>query len=267
MRQLRTATYYLTSIFRMVFGFKNWLRVLPFFLTKPPHKKLHLKLRNPQVEIIVRSAMDIWSVKETFLDQFYTRFGTPVQAGWTIIDIGAAIGEYSLYAALAKPGVRVFAFEPFSDSYQILHKNLVINGLQTVKAFQKAVWGRTGTLNLNLETGEPLQIYSYDAKSGDDKSEGLLVEALSLEEAIQSIQIDKVDLLKMDCEGAEYEILRNASRETLAKIDRIIMEYHDLSPIDNHSILVENLQKEGYRVEYYPNIVHREIGYLFAERE
>ena len=267
MRQLRTACYYLTSIFRMVSGFKNWPRILPFFLAKRPHKKLHLKLRNTQVEIIVRSAMDIWSVKETFLDQFYTRYGAPIQAGWTVMDIGAAIGEYSLYAALAKPGVHVVAFEPFPDSFQVLQENLAINDIHTIKAFQKAVWSRSGTLNLNLGTGEPLQISSYRVDDNIKEADGLSVAAVSLEEAIQAAHIDRVNLLKMDCEGAEYEILLNTTSDTFKKIDRIIMEYHDLDIERSYLNLVEHLQKEGYRVECYPNIVHDELGYLFAERK
>ena len=47
--------------------------------------------------------MDIWSIKETFIDRFYTKYGCELGKDWTIVDIGAAIGEFSLYAAVKTP--------------------------------------------------------------------------------------------------------------------------------------------------------------------
>ena len=59
---------------------------------------------------MVRSAMDVWSVKETFVDQFYTRYGAPVEGGpW----ISAGIGDYSLYAAHGNRSGVIYAYEPF----------------------------------------------------------------------------------------------------------------------------------------------------------
>jgi len=258
--------YYLGSIFKIIFGFKNWLSTLPLFFGKPTPTRLLLKLRKLPIEILVRSAMDIWSVKETFIDKFYTRYGVPIKNGWTVMDIGAGIGEYCLYAAWEKPDVRVYGFEPFPDSFNLLQRNLEINKIYTVVTFQKAVWSETGSVNLDLTQGEPLQISSQMIENKREEIESLVVEAVSLETAMDEAHIDKIDLLKLDCEGAEYEILMKSSPGTLAKIERIIMEYHDLSSEYNHLVLIEYLQKEGFWVTCYPNIVHQEIGYLFAER-
>lgn len=92
------------------------------------------------------------------------------------------------------------------------------------------------------------------------------VQAFSLEDLVEQQNFDSVDLMKMDCEGADYEILLNAPSQTLALVDRIIMEYHDLGENWNPQVLSTFLEKEGFQVRRYENKVHAEIGYLFATR-
>jgi FkbM family methyltransferase len=266
MKQLKPLFYYSYSVFEMVIGFKNWLSLAPLFIKKSTRNIKKLKLRRPPLNILVRSAMDIWSVKETFLDKFYTRFGTSIKDGWIVIDIGAGIGDYSLYAAHNNPAGTVYAFEPFAESYELLVRNLALNGKENVFAFQKAVWSEAGKIQLDLSTGEPLQIRGHDQPGISDIYNALSVEAIGLQDLINEMGIKKIDLLKLDCEGSEYEILFKTPEDALRKVERIIMEYHDLNTKNNHRSLTEFLQSQGYIVKTYPNFVHSEIGYLFALR-
>jgi FkbM family methyltransferase len=266
MRRFTALGYYILSLFEMLVWFKNWPSWIPLFLRRSHTRTRKIKLRRPKIEILVRSAMDVWSVKETFVDQFYTRYGVSVEDGWTVVDIGAGIGDYCLYTAHLNPGVRVYAFEPYEDSYMLMVRNLALNGIENVHAFQTAIWSKTGALQLDLKSGEPLQITSQvqsDEHKGDAK---VTVDAWSLQDFLTEKRIEKVDLLKMDCEGAEYEILLNTSREVLHQIERIIMEYHDVDETRTHTLLARFLEGQGYHVQYHPNFVHRKIGYLFAAR-
>lgn len=266
MRWIRTLVYYGASVFKMLFGFKNWPAIVPFFLGNRANRQLRLQLRQPQVELIVRSAMDIWSVKETFIDQFYTRFGVPVEEGWTVMDIGAGIGEFSIQAAYGKQNVVVYAFEPFPGSFALLMENLALNKMDHVQAYQQAVWRKTGQLRLDIAIGEPLQFSSYNPNTHVAGDSGLYVDGVSLEFALSKLNITRLDLLKMDCEGAEYEILLNTPPEKLRMVERIIMEYHDLDVQQSHPMLVNFLTRQGYQVTRRENIVHADIGYLYAER-
>lgn len=266
MRWVRTLAYYGTSAVKMLFGFKNWPAIVPFFLGNRANRQLRLRLRHPQVELIVRSAMDIWSVKETFIDQFYTRFGVPVEDGWTVMDIGAGIGDYSIHAAYGKPNVKVHAFEPYPGSFALMRENFSLNKTDNVQAYQQAVWSKTGQLYLDLDTGEPLQISSHNLNTSVEENQGLSVDAVSLENVLSKMSITRLDLLKMDCEGAEYEILLNTPHEILRMVERIIMEYHDLDAQRAHPVLVDFLEQQGYLVTCRENIVHGDIGYLYAER-
>ena len=112
--------------------------------------------------------MDIWSVKETFIDRFYTRYGCEPGKGWTIIDIGAAIGEFSLFAAAHDPTARIFAYEPFPESVEIFRENIAANGIRNITLIPKAVWKSNTTLQLDFSLLEPLQITS--SETGEKKS-------------------------------------------------------------------------------------------------
>jgi hypothetical protein len=123
--------------------------------------------------------------------------------------------------------------------------------------------GENGTLTIATVAGDPLQV------TGDaNRRQGAPVEAqcLSLREVMDTLFGGRCDLLKIDCEGAEFPILLQAPCELFLRIRRIALEYHDWSG-RRHSQLVERLSKLGYHVKTSPNPVHRETGYLYAWRK
>ena len=266
MKTLQKIGYYLQSVFRMIGGFRNWPQVFLLFLNRRAVNRHLVRLRQPPVSLAVRGAMDVWAVKETFLDAFYIRYGVPVRDGWTLVDIGAGVGDFSILAAYGHPAARVLAFEPFPESYEILVKNLLANALENVTPCQQAVWSHSGSLQLDISAGEPLQISSSEVVVEARAGQTVAVPAVTLADVLAEHDVAQVDLLKLDCEGAEYEILMSASAETLSPVQRIIMEYHDLSEAQNHSILAQYLIDMGYQVNFWPNVVHAEIGYLYASR-
>lgn len=210
--------------------------------------------------------MDVWSIKETFLDRFYEKYGFSIQPGWNIIDIGAGIGDFTLFAATAQAGTRVFAFEPFPQSFVLARENLQKNGVTNAQVFEHAVAATSGTLILDLDGNEPLQIRSHSREPADNLQH-LTVRAFSLSDLFIMLGIVSCDLLKLDCEGAEYPILFNTSQPTLEHIDRIVMEYHDDVAQYTHQDLTRFLSERGFRVETFTNPVHSHLGYLRAIRD
>ncbi len=267
MRFLRKYTYYLQSIFSLLVGVKNWRVLFEIFLGKPFIGVKWLELRRNNLKVGVGSKMEAWSVKETLIDRFYTRLGTEVQGDWTIVDIGAAIGEFTIEAALQLTEGKVYAFEPNPGSINILRQNLRVNNLGRVETFNLGVWSEEGEIPLHFLNNEPLQ-----AVSGETDSEKLQeiketsIEVITLEQVVEEKVGNKIDLMKLDCEGAEYDILLNQDPKLFKKIRRIIMEYHDLDEQRNHQVLVEYFEKLGYQVKLYENSVHKHLGYLYADR-
>lgn len=265
MRWFRKYSYYFASIFRLLLGFQNPLSIVKIFLNPGQSVVETVRLRSRGLQFNVRGAMDVWSIKETFLDRFYERRGFAVGPGWKVIDIGAGIGEYPVYVALMQPEARVFAFEPYPVSYALMQENIRLNALANVQSFDRAVAATTGELVLDLTGGEPLQFQSH-ASNASPLEEGLTVQALSLSDAFAMLDLDSCDLLKLDCEGAEYEILFGAPQPVLKHIQRIVMEYHDNIVKYNHTDLKRFLSERGYRVDTFPNPVHAHLGYLRAIR-
>lgn len=265
---IKKYSYYLWSIFELLIGFKDPLLIIQIFLKSTPFAPRRVRLRKEGLDFVVRSAMDVWSVKEAFLDRFYERFGVPLADEWEIIDVGAGIGEYTLFAAHKCPAAQVFAFEPFHESFKLLKTNLALNQVNNVQAYEMAVWSKAGYLMLDSAPGEPSQFISseVDAHPQDDENENFLVPSISLADVFSLLDLERCDLLKLDCEGAEYPILLNAPPEVLDKIDRIILEYHDNVTDDTHQSIVEFLSAQGYQVQITPNYVHTYLGYLYAQR-
>jgi len=216
---------------------------------------------------MVRGAMDVWSIKETFLDRFYEKYGYSIRPDWKIIDIGAGTGEYTLFAAAAMtdPLGQVFAFEPFPKSFALLQENLQLNKINNVQAFPEAIGAEAGELVLDQAGGEPLQFQSRDALAASmDTSQR--VKSLSLAGVFEKTGLDSCDLLKLDCEGAEYAILFAAPRAILEHISYIVMEYHDNVTQYSHKDMARFLVERGYHVDTFPNPVHAYLGYLRAMR-
>ena len=255
--------YYFKSIFELLFGFKNSLQIVRVFLKPSAPGRLTVHLRHSDLRLLVRGKMDIWSVKETFIDRFYTKYGCELGKNWTVVDIGAAIGEFSLYAAAKDPGARIIAYEPFPESVEIFKQNLAMNGIKNVSIIPKAVWMTTTSLELDISLQEPLQITS--GATGKPSAKSIRVEAVSLADVLRSNKLSSVDLVKLDCEGAEFDILLGSRPETIKAFKRIVMEYHDGADGRHHAQLESHLQSLGYRVTSRVNVVHPQIGYLYAE--
>ena len=260
-------SYYLSSIFRLLTGIHEWPLLLRVYLGAAPAGEKSIRLRQSGIRFKVRGPMDIWSIKETFLDRFYERFGTVVGDGWIVLDIGAGIGEFTLEAACGHPRNTVYAFEPFAESFALLEENLRLNQVGNVLAFPLAIGAKSGSIALDLSGGEPLQLQSYPSGDHQNDPNTRVVPSLSLAEVFARNGLLRCDLLKADCEGAEYSILLNAPDEVLGRIQRIILETHD--GIGGHTPLelVAFLTQKGFQVRTVPNYVHDHLGYLYAWRE
>lgn len=264
----RKYSYYFTSIFTLLFQMKPWARVLGIFLGfKKPEEKPVVELRPNGLRFRTRTAMDIWSLKETMLDHFYEKFGFEIQDGWTVIDIGGGIGDFTILASYQHPKNKVFAFEPTPSSYALLQENLQTNRISNVQLSPAAVWSANGEIVIDTGIGEPVQFTSKALENGEKPvSSKVVVPGLSLESVFQQISIVKCDLMKLDCEGAEYEILFKAPDSVLNRIDRIVMEYHDNAVEYTHADMERFLKEKGYKVKVYPSPVHPYLGYLSAAR-
>ena len=255
-------TYYLRSISTLLSRIQPRVRVLAAFLglTRRPFQ---IQL-DDGCRFKVRNRMDVWIIKETCLDRDYERDAVAVEDGWTVVDVGAGLGDFAVCVARRCPRSIVFAFEPLAESFALLRENIDQNGLQNVRPLPEAIAGRAGDVFLAAATGVAVQ-----HRITMEESEATLrtpVRAVTLREAFEKLGIDRCDFLKIDCEGAEYEILLGADEVTLSHIRHIALEYHDFRTRHSHSDLQRYLEGRGFRVQRRANPAHEYLGFLFASR-
>lgn len=203
---------------------ENWFRFLMNYVGLAESPNIY-RFRN-RVRIKSLEAVDTSSIAVIFIKKDYG----PVEDHSTVIDIGANIGTYTVYAATSARNTKVYSFEPLPNSYDVLTENIRINHLEDrVFPFRVGVASKKETRKLYVGDGSPFHsLYS----GGRDGRPCVDIPCVSLGDILDENGIDACDLLKIDCEGAEYEILYSTPGSCFAKIREIRMEYHNLPDKD-----------------------------------
>jgi FkbM family methyltransferase len=225
---------------------KNWRATMHAIRTQQPVKEL--RLRNGVV-ITAPEEVDLaYLFYETWVFHAYSGTGYEIHDEDVVIDIGANIGVFSLYAASRGKNVRVFAYEPFPDNVQWMQKNLFDSGVETVRVFDKAVGGTICQRSLQVD-GEWIKHHLTSEPQRGSKA--VSVDCITLDEVFRVNNIETCHLLKLDCEGSELEILKNASDDILRRVTRIVGEQHygdDTQEIKEFRAI---LGKSGFTIEKF----------------
>lgn len=151
--------------------------------------------------------------------KFSTRSGKfPI----VIMDLGGNIGAFSTWVKALNPEsiLSLHIFEPHPGNISVLRDNLNRNGLRDAEVHEVAVAGKSGTVDLDVSTG-------FDAFSIATTSRNMMtIKALSIRDFLAEKRLDQVDLLKMDVEGAEFEIIENDLEVIAATVSRLVVEFH-----------------------------------------
>ncbi len=166
---------------------------------------------------------------EVWFDHDYDVPAMPLRKGDVVIDVGANQGFFSCYAAWQ--GCSVYAFEPDPENASLFKKNITANGFDSrVKLFPTAVKAKAGTTTLyrtaQLGGGMNTTSTEFAQHLGLAAGDAVEVSAVSLPELLRQEAITRVRLCKMDCEGAELEIVESLTAEDAARIDSFALEYH-----------------------------------------
>lgn len=144
------------------------------------------------------------------------------QPGDVAIDIGAHVGIVSIYLAKKFPGIQVYAIEPTTENFERLQRNLKANGVKNVLAVNRAVSGDGRDLTISgdpsINTGG---ISAFTTPNGHSQT----ISSIMLGNFMSNHNLKQLKLLKIDCEGAEYEILESAE-SFLHQIDHLRGEFH-----------------------------------------
>jgi FkbM family methyltransferase len=143
-----------------------------------------------------------------------------------VFDVGSHIGFFAIRQAKRLRGGKVFAFEPNPDTFSRLLKNIQANKLKNIYPLNKAVTSRQGKLVLHLSRGSSEAATIMAEEKNDDHDKKMEVKTITLDQAIKKYQIPKINLMKIDVEGAELEVLKSGLKNALPLTEKIIIETH-----------------------------------------
>jgi FkbM family methyltransferase len=196
-------------------------------------------ISGPESDLLYQLYQEIWC------RGVYTQGGFGVSPNSVVMDIGANIGAFALFAAWV-PGVRVFAFEPHPRNYEFLQSNITANKAN-VRPFPLAVANERGLRKVWLD-GTSGGHRLYDRVLNGRLERWIEVQTETLAGAISSCGLTRVDFLKLDCEGAEFEILLNCSASCLKQIGKISLEFHNHVTPHTHHEIARFLEEHGFIV-------------------
>lgn len=169
--------------------------------------------------------LDYKVVKETWVENVYQIKEEDFWDTGIFIDIGANIGAVSIYVALmnknrdrSKNPIKVFSYEPEPHNLEFLRTNIANNKVGDIKVIPKAVFKERGTISIS-DRGGNSSIFPRENTSSVE------VPVVTLEDVFILNKITECDVMKIDIEGAEYELIINTPDEILKKIKYLTLEF------------------------------------------
>lgn len=193
--------------------------------------------------------------REIFHCEDYTEFGSDyerqgcvIREGDTVVDIGGNVGMFSR-RAWERGATEIIAFEPQRRAYMMY----LLNSKPEMTPYNFAVSDKFSTFD--LEFGESLRNIGGASITGKYREEGQeilhseKVVSVSLDWLFEKNVLNKVDFLKIDCEGAEVEVLNGVSDQNLSKFRCIAIEVHrNIVSEEKKEEIVTRLQRLGYSI-------------------
>lgn len=214
----------------------------------PTNSEINVKFRGRKVYF----SAPFWflhSLQEIFVEDIY-KF-EPSNAELNILDCGANVGMSIIYLKELFPNSKIKAFEPDPFVFRQLQKNINEFQLKNVEIINRAIWTEQKTLTFQSDGSLGGKI--TDEKQGNKNI--INVQAVRLKDFIK----EKIYFLKMDIEGAEYEVIKDI-KEDLHLIENLFIEYHSNAEEQHHLIeMLSWINDAGFRFyikEAWNNMPH-----------
>jgi len=239
--------------------FENWIIYPLSYYNFIRSDFIIFKTRSKKIIKLRKQSTDLMALTHVWLIEEYKKENFEIKPNDVVIDVGAHIGLFTIYASQFCTNGKIYSFEPVTENYELLLENIKLNNLDYVTSFNQAV----------SNSNEPIKLFLNNDESGHSmfskSSESVKIDSTSLQNFFDENKIDHCDFIKLDCEGAEYEIIRNLPVEYFQKINKFVIEYH---MADTHPELLIELKKtlseQNFKIE--TKKLFSDIGFLYAKK-
>jgi len=217
---------------------RNFLKIfkccIPKSLKIPVSGKIKIRLDDHNSFVMVTNQTNyltkqvFWGGIQNYEYQIIRIFMNLVTELDCFMDVGSNIGYYSLVAAKLNSRITVYAFEPLPSAFLFLQKNIEMNELHNVKAFQLALSNKEGEIDFYATKMQKALYLKHHisgtsnlARPKDSYSEVIKVKSKTVDQFVEENSLKKVDLIKLDTEGTENLILEGA--KSVIKRDKPII--------------------------------------------
>jgi FkbM family methyltransferase len=190
-------------------------------------------LHPPGQHGFVNTILEIWLDRTYMPGAFYH----PAD-GDVILDIGANVGLFTIWLARQNPRCRIVALEPAQANFGMLQANLQAARTQQATAYHMALGARAAQGRMISDNTRSLDHRLVIDNSNPDLPQ---VRVLSLGDLLELVGAERIAFLKVDIEGSEYQVFQQIDENTMKRIDRFAIEYHDHLAPGTQALLRERL--------------------------
>ena len=224
------------------------------------HEDYNFEIRENTEDPSYDHNLDFKVINETWTENVYRIHQGQFFGAGVFVDVGANIGAVSLFVDSFNKSrdddnkIKVYAVEPEPNNLHLLNQNIQNNPTENITVVSNAIWHEEAMVSISNRGGN-----SSIVDLEEDSSEVL---AITLETLFSTYNIEEVDVMKIDIEGAEFDLIINTPAETLAKINRLVLEF-DKSFDGRFGQMIEKLSKQfGIDILGSPE----RGGYVYANR-
>lgn len=180
-----------------------------------------------------------------------------------ILDIGGNIGITSVYLANRFPNAKIYTFEPLPQNFEILKKNTEL--YDNIEVFNVGLGQEDGSFDIFMsEDSENFGGASLYAEAGGvDTTQKITCQVRNANKMLEEIGVKSVDLIKIDTEGAEYDILTALDQDLVAGAKWITGELHGYKDFE----LLNNLEELGFSIGMKKALDNRLFMFHCAKQE
>lgn len=129
-----------------------------------------------------------------------------------IFDVGANIGVYSISFSYLFPNATIYSFEPVKRTYDILVDNIKLNDAKNISPFNYGIYDKDMEVEMGIpEDRSSKNLGLYSIKLDGATKDNVVCSFRNIANVLTELNINKIDLMKIDCEGCEHDILSSDS--------------------------------------------------------